>query len=179
MRFSNLRPINPETAPGVSYKEEETPEAAFERFVSERYSRLVGAVSLIVRERHTAEDIVQETFARAYLNWSKLWPEGNPAGWAHRVAVNLALSWRRRATREARALLRLASTNAQSFSIPDVDLHRAVAGLPPRQKAAIAFFYILDLPVEEVAAAMGCRPGTVKSLLHSARGRLRKEMEAP
>jgi RNA polymerase sigma-70 factor (ECF subfamily) len=169
--------LNP---PGPRGVDEERPsgEEAFEQFLAERYGKVVSAVRLIVRDHATAEDVAQEAFARAYLSWSKLWPEGNPVGWVHRVATNLALSLRRRAGRELRAIARLGRRTAMTVENPEThpELQRAVAALPPRQRAAVALHYTLGLSMDEAAAAMGCRPGTVKSLLHGARERLRAEL---
>jgi RNA polymerase sigma factor (sigma-70 family) len=133
---------------------------------------------MIVRDTATAEDITQEALARAYLSWSKLWPEGNPGGWVYRVATNLALNWRRRATREVRAVMRLSNRTELSVPAPEAhpELHAAVAKLPPRQRAAVALHYTLGLSMDEAAHAMKCRPGTIKSLLHAARQRLRTEL---
>ncbi len=50
-----------------------------------------------------------------------------------------------------------------------VDVGRQVAALPPRQRAAVVLHYFVDLTVDDVAALMGCSPGTVKSNLHDAR----------
>jgi RNA polymerase sigma-70 factor (ECF subfamily) len=163
---------------GVFEEREQSPEGAFEAFTQDLYGRIVATVRLIVRDHHTAQDLTQEAFARAYLNWPKLWPDGNPAGWVYRVATNLALSSRRRATREIRAIARLQSRTALSVPAPEAhpELHRAIAKLPPRQRAAVALHYILGLTMDEAADAMRCAPGTVKSLLHTARGRLRDEL---
>ncbi len=177
--------VNPEillSKPGrglerLSHKGKEADDA-FDGFVAETYSKLVGAVYLMVRDKETAEDIVQETFARAYLNWGKLWPEGNPGGWAYRVAVNLTTSWRRRLVREARMIARLgppARSSGPEETI-DPDLRRLVDGLPPRQRQAVALHYTLGLPLEEVAKAMGCKLGTVKACLFAARESLRKDI---
>lgn len=131
---------------------------------------------LIVRDH--AEDVVQEAFARLYLNWSKLWPDGNPAGWTYRVATNLAISRRRSAARELKAVARLQKWTDPSTPAPDAypELHAAVAKLPPRQRAAVALHYVLGCTMEECADAMDCKPGTVKSLLFAARERMRKEL---
>lgn len=153
-------------------------EEAFEAFCEERYARVVSAVRVIVSDRATAEDVAQEAFARAYLSWAKLWPEGNPVGWVHRVATNLAISWRRRAAREVRAIARLGRRTELTVPAPEAhpELHEAVRALPPRQRAAVALHYTLGLSMEQAAEAMGCRPGTVKSLLHAARERLRNQL---
>jgi RNA polymerase sigma-70 factor (ECF subfamily) len=96
----------------------------------------------------------------------------------HRVASNLAISWHRRAARELRAIARLGKRTEMSVPGPEAypELHREVAALPPRQRAVVALFYTLGLSVEETAKAMGCAEGTVKSLLHAARGRLRERL---
>ena len=139
---------------------------------------MTSTIQIIVGNRATAEDLAQETFARAYLSWSKLWPDGNPPGWVHRVATNLALSWRRRAGREIRAIQRLGRRTDHTVAAPEAypELHKAVAALPPRQRAAVGLHYVLGLSMEEAAVALKCKPGTVKSLLYSARERLRGEL---
>jgi RNA polymerase sigma factor (sigma-70 family) len=53
-----------------------------------------------------------------------------------------------------------------------VDLHRAVANLPRRQRVAVVLTYFADLPQAEVAVAMGVRRGTVASTLSDARSSL-------
>jgi len=174
--------LNPSPAPGVGEGGHPlTAEEAFDAFVEERYARLVSTVRVVTRDQGVAEDVVQEAFARAYVSWSKLWPDGNPAGWVHRVATNLAISWRRRATREARAVARLGRRTAVFEPAPEAypELHRAVAELPIRQRTAVALHYVLGLPVDDTAEAMGCRPGTVKSLLFQARERLRRTLGEP
>lgn len=142
------------------------------------YGRIVAAVRLITKDLAAAEDITQEAFAKTYLSWSKLWPEGNPTGWVYRVATNLAISWHRRAAREVRARARLQRWENTTVAAPEAypELHRAVESLPPRQRAAVALHYVLGLSMEQAAEAMGCKPGTVKSLLHGARAKLRAQL---
>lgn len=168
--------LNPSGPSGVP--EEETPEEAFEAFLEERYAKLVATVRMITRDHDAAEDIAQEAFARAYVHWSKLWPEGNPVGWVHRVGTNLAISLKRRLGREVRAVVRLGKRTELSHPAPEIhpELHRAVERLPRRQRTAVALYYVLGLKVAEVGEAMGCAPGTVKSLLFQARENLREEL---
>ena len=169
--------LNRRALSGVS-KEKASSEEAFEAFLQERYGKVVSAVRLIVREQATAEDIAQEAFARAFIHWAKLWPDGNPVGWVHRVATNLALSLKTRAGREIRALQRLGKRTSLESPAPDAypELHAAVASLPSRQRAAVALYYVLDLSVEDCAKALKCKEGTVKSLLFNAREGLRKTL---
>lgn len=172
-------PVNRSGLSGVEEGEgAPTSEEAFEAFLRERYAKLVATVRLITRDHHAAEDIVQEAFARAYVHWPKLWPEGNPAGWIHRVATNLAISLRRRLGREVRAVARLGRRADLTEPAPEIhpELHRAVADLPTRQRTAVSLHYVLGLKVAEVAEAMDCAPGTVKSMLFRARENLRHEL---
>lgn len=170
--------LNPPASSGV-FEEGSSPEDAFDAFVKELYGKIMSTIQVIVGNRASAEDLAQEAFARAYLSWSKLWPDGNPGGWVYRVATNLALSWRRRAGRELRAVQRLGRRTDLTVAAPDVypELHAAIAKLPARQRAAVALHYVLGLSMDEAAAAMKCAPGTVKSLLFSARERLRTELD--
>jgi RNA polymerase sigma-70 factor (ECF subfamily) len=170
--------INRPAPPGVS-EGEASLEEAFEAFCKERYGRIVSAVRVIVGDHAAAEDVAQEAFARAFLQWGKLWPGGNPGGWVHRVATNLAISWRRRAGRELRAMARLGRRTAMEVDPPEAhpELHAAIRKLPPRQRAAVALHYVLGLSMDEAAEVMRCRPGTVKSLLHAARARLREGLD--
>ena len=170
--------LNPMTGSGV-FEEGTSPEEAYDTFVNDLYGKVMGTIQMIVGSRATAEDLAQEAFARAYLSWSKLWPEGNPGGWVYRVATNLALSWRRRAGRELRAVQRLGRRTDLTGAAPEVhpELHAAIARLPARQRAAVALHYNLGLSMEECGAAMKCAPGTVKSLLFSARERLRTDLK--
>ena len=169
--------MNLDEARGVA-EEGSSAEDAFELFTNERYGRVVSAVTMIVRDRATAEDITQETFARAYINWPKLWPDGNPAGWVHRVSTNLAMTWHRRAGREIRAVARLGKRTDFHSPEPEVypELHREIAALPRRQRAAVALFYLLGLSEKETAEAMKVPVGTVKSTLHAARHKLREKL---
>ena len=60
-----------------------------------------------------------------------------------------------------------------------LDLRAAVRALPPRQQEAVALYYLLDMPVADSAAAMGCDEGTVKSHLARARATLFERMKEP
>jgi RNA polymerase sigma-70 factor (ECF subfamily) len=98
--------------------------------------------------------------------------------WTYRVAVNLANSWLRRRMAERRAHARLSGRAASAHTDPDpadaVAVRRAVGALPRRQRTALVLRYYADLPVAEVAALMGCAPGTVKSLTSKALTALRR-----
>ncbi len=60
-----------------------------------------------------------------------------------------------------------------------LDIHAALAGLPPRQRATIVLRFYCDLTVDQVANVLGCTPGTVKSQTAKGLGTLRQTLEPP
>jgi RNA polymerase sigma factor (sigma-70 family) len=108
-----------------------------------------------------AEEAVGEAFARASANTSSL---RDPAAWLYRVAFNVANDELRRERRER--------THPPSESQPPHEvagLFDALKQLPPRERAVMALFYVLDLPVSEVASRLGIASPTVR--VHLTRGR--------
>jgi RNA polymerase sigma factor (sigma-70 family) len=98
----------------------------------------------------------------------------SPTGWVHRVALNeLRRRLRRRraepglAVRARRTLV--SSGEAEPPSTVDPELWRVVAGLPRRQREAIALRYIADLRERDVAVAMGVSEGAASATLAAAR----------
>jgi RNA polymerase sigma-70 factor (sigma-E family) len=142
--------------------------------------RLVGTLSLLCGDGDTAEELAQETLAQVWLRWARVRELDEPLAlaWTYRVAVNLANSWLRRRMAERRAHARLSGRVASAHIDPDpadaVTIRRAVAALPRRQRTALVLRYYADLPVAEVAALMGCAPGTVKSLTSKALAAVRR-----
>jgi len=140
------------------------------------YARLVGNLRTIDDD---AADAVQEAFVQALLRWKRVGGLDDPAGWVRRVAVNRLLNVRRSRARAAVAGTRMVVGDGDGAFDGRVDVLRAVRGLPPQQRVAVALYYGVDLPIGEVAEAMGVAPGTVKSHLHAARQALRELLKDP
>jgi RNA polymerase sigma-70 factor (ECF subfamily) len=142
----------------------------FEEFYIATVGRLLGQLFPVTGDLHEAEEVVQEAFARASVRWARLRDYDVPEAWVRRVAMNLAADRGRRLQRQARALLRAGSPpSVPPASVEALALAEALRTLPMRQRQAIVLHHLVDLPVEEVAATLGARAGTVKSWL--ARGR--------
>lgn len=111
---------------------------------------------------HTAEDLVQLTFVRLYRRWPGIRDDSVDA-YARRVLVNAFLTHRRARRRES--LMADPPERAAGGADPTDGLavHRALADLAPRQRAAVVLRYLEDLPVAEVAALLEISEGTVKS----------------
>jgi len=145
-----------------------------EAFYRAELPRLVGALFLYCGDREQAAELAQEAMARAWRHWPKVSQMDSPAGWVHRVAINLANSaWRRAAVRRRP----LPGGDGGVVPAPDTGtamaVRAAVAALPRRQRTALVLRYFADLPVADVAVLMRCSPNTVRSLTKLAIGNLR------
>jgi RNA polymerase sigma-70 factor (ECF subfamily) len=143
---------------------------AFRGLYEREAQAVFQTVYLLCRDRPVAQDATQEAFARALERWGRLRDRSWAGGWVTTTAVNLA----------RRALRRHRSTAGPSDPEPDideaVDLWRAVKALPIRQQQATVLRYRADLTMEEIGAAMGCDPGTVRTHIQRARKTLRTQM---
>ena len=121
----------------------------------------------LLGDREDSADIAQEALARASVRWTRVVRDGDPTPWVVRVAANLAVDrWRRGRTAARHAPLLVDSS---TDSMPDrVDLHRALDSLPRRQRDVVLLRYVADLSEADVARALGCSVGTVKT--HASRG---------
>lgn len=154
------------------------PPEDLELFCRREYPRLVGTLSLYCSDRLLAEELAQETLARACARWEQVSRMAAPGAWAHRVAINAANSYWRRLRAGRRARQRLRSSQPATYDheqiAADVALREAVAQLPERQRTALVLRYFADLDVDEVAEVMGATNQAVRNLTHRALKRLRE-----
>jgi RNA polymerase sigma-70 factor (ECF subfamily) len=136
-------------------------------------SRLVGG------DTARAEDIVQETFTRAWRRIDHLAPEhGSVNGWLHRVAHNVAIDHHRmRLVRPTEVELQDLDVEVLADGADDVVLSMAVRDLLgsiwPEHQAVLIEVYLNDRTAAQAAQVLGIPVGTVKSRLHHALRRLR------
>jgi RNA polymerase sigma-70 factor (sigma-E family) len=153
----------------------------FEEFFSAHYSRVRRALTLAFGSAEIADDAAQEAFIRACVRWSRVRAMPRPQGWVYVTATNIGRDHVRRAGRrhdaETRGKAREASRDIAIAVVAHMDVTEALDRLAPRQRMAVVLRYLGDLTNEEVAQAMGCSVGTVKSTLHSALAGLRVELE--
>ncbi len=144
-------------------------------FCEAEYPRLVGVLGLYSGNRAVAEELAQETLARVWRHWPKVSRLGNPGAWARRVAINLAKSHLRRVALEMRVrrIPEDVSSNPAAATEDALEVRRAVAALPHRQKSALLLRFYLDLPFGEIAEVMDVPESTAKSLVRRGLARLR------
>jgi RNA polymerase sigma-70 factor (sigma-E family) len=146
---------------------------AFEAFYRAEYPRAVRLAFLLTRSDLAAEDLAQEAFAAVHARYTEL---AAPAGYLRTCVVNGCRRWHRSRAREGRRL-ELARPVEQTTETGAGELLDAVASLPYRHRAVIVLRYWADCSEQEIADALGCRPGTVKSIASRALARLREEVE--
>jgi len=146
-------------------------EEAFDRLLRVGYK----VAYRILGDGQAAQDIAQESLARAYVHWNKVSEYAD--AWCARVAGNLALDAVRRQQRHSNERSD-EPTARDDMSDERLDLQRALRRLPRRQHQVVLLRYVADLPETEVAAALQCSVGTVKT--HASRGLavLRRQLEA-
>ena len=173
MQSIDAEPDKAEAAP----RYEPGSEADFERLYRDMYRRIFGTLIVLLRDRATAEDCAQETFERAYRNWAAWKPDAPVEAWLHRIAVNVAISSRRRQR------LRQAGELIRRLGRPDPgpdpskhaersDLVDALRKLPTKQAAALVLRHFHGYSNREIAAALGVPEQTVASRLAAARKQL-------
>jgi RNA polymerase sigma-70 factor, ECF subfamily len=142
----------------------------FDEFYQAVFGRLVGQLFLVTGDLSEAEDLVQESLARASARWSRLAGYDQPEAWVRRVALNLAANRARQVRRRLRALADLPPARTlPGISDDTLALAEALRQLPIRHRQALVLHYLFDLPTKEVGRELGVSAGTVKSWL--ARGR--------
>jgi RNA polymerase sigma-70 factor, ECF subfamily len=144
----------------------------FEELYRREQPSVFRSVYRLCGDRAVAEDATQEAFARALARWRRLRGRSWAAGWVTTTALNLA----RRASRRRR-VEPAAEDGVPADLDAATDVWVAVRALPRRQQEAVVLFYVADLPLADVAVAMGCAEGTAKAHLARARESLRGALE--
>lgn len=143
----------------------------FAAFYRAQFASIATVAGTTTGDRSRGEDIAQEAFQRAHDDWDAVSRLDRPGAWVRRVAINLALSGRRRRGIEKRALGRLMPQERRDERRHS-EVWDAVAKLPPRQRAVVALHYHEGHSVDEVAGLLGCSVSAATSNLHKARTRL-------
>jgi RNA polymerase sigma-70 factor (ECF subfamily) len=148
---------------------------SFEAFFAEQYESVFRGLAVAFRDPLLAEEAAQEAFTRAYTRWERVRSMERPAGWTYVVAVRVARRRRRDLLGDQAG--RAATRDLADEVVDRVTVEAAIEELPPRQRVALVLRHYADLPIYEIAHAMGCAVGTVKSTLHAAHSRLHVDLD--
>jgi RNA polymerase sigma-70 factor (ECF subfamily) len=147
------------------------------------HGREIQAVAfLILRDRDLAEDVTIETLLTAYEKGGSIRDESALRAWLLRVATNHALTIHRRSARVVELSVvpdPIDPGDLAGDASDRLTLLAGVAELPLHMRAAVVLRYYADLPVQEVARALGKSPNTIKAQLQTALDRLRRSLAEP
>ena len=167
--------------------------AQFEQDVVPFMGQLYPAALRMTKNTSDAEDLVQETIAKAYAGYHQFRPGTNLRAWLHRILANTFINTYRKRRREPTAPLgtdvgdwpdgadRLAgparSAEAEALDrLSDSEILSALRDLPEDFRVAIYLADIEGYPYREIAEMMGTPIGTVMSRIHRGRTRLRERL---
>ncbi|MEZ0110001.1 RNA polymerase sigma-70 factor (sigma-E family) [Catenulispora sp. EB89] len=166
----------------------------FREYVAARRQGLLAVGYVLTGSQHGAEDLVQATLVKVWPRWNRVADAGDPDAYVRKAMLNTFLSWRRRdGGREIPSDDVAALPSSLSRPQPTADsgagsaltgvldrvvLRDLLRALPRRQRAVVVLRYYADLTEAQVAEAMGCSVGTVKSQHAKALATLRRHTPA-
>lgn len=159
-------------------------EASFDAFATSAAPGLRRLARAWCRDAHRADDLVQEALERLWSAWPRVRSDGNPAAYARTTLVRVLVSDGRRPWRRLEVVHDLLPERSSPTAAPTTggetaeQVLEAVRALPPRQRAVVLLRYAEDQSVAQVAEAIGCSEGTVKSQASRALGTLRARLGA-
>jgi RNA polymerase sigma-70 factor (sigma-E family) len=137
----------------------------------ELYQPMVRLAYLLTGSVSAAEDVVQDSFARLHQRWDRV---RKPSAYLRTSVVNACRAFHRRAHREQTRFPDLAGDEVSAETPMVLD---ALARLPYKQRAGLVLRYWEDRPEADIAEFLGCRPATVRSLVHRGLRALREVIE--
>ena len=145
--------------------------------------RLVGLAGLLVEDRETAEEVVQDAFESLYRHWGSLRDPSAAVAYLDRCVVYGSRTKARRRSTERAYVWPEAGTERSAEAVGVAsrardDLIAAVRQLPQRQREVIVLRYFLDLSEDQIAQWLGVSAGSVKKHSSRATAALHRRMGA-
>ncbi|RLP94383.1 MULTISPECIES: SigE family RNA polymerase sigma factor [unclassified Micromonospora] len=139
-------------------------EQDFRAFVQGIAASLHRTAYLLCGDWHLANDLVQETLAKAYSNWRRVQRADSPSAYVRRILINESRrGWRRNRNITVQPDIDSTVADMSDEVVNRAELLQALQSLPARQRATVVLRFLEGLSERETAAALGCSEGTVKS----------------
>ena len=157
-------------------------ESAFGLLV-DKYKRSVHALAYRkLGDFHTAEEITQDTFLKAYQKLSTLRDPARFPGWLYVIAARCCISWLRQNRLQTESFDRVkGEMSAQSWTkYADArvreEVHSALENLPESERTVLTLYYMAGMTCEEIGQFIGTSCGAIRDRLYRARIRLKEEL---
>jgi RNA polymerase sigma-70 factor (sigma-E family) len=137
----------------------------YTEYVAARLSPLRRLAAVLCDDWQRADDLVQATLTRLYVQWARVRAASHPDAYARTVLVHEFIHERRSPWAKWVSLTGEMTDPPAATVDHDavIDLRAAMAALPARQRATLVLRFYCDLNVDQSAEILGCSPGTVKS----------------
>ncbi len=155
-------------------------EREFARFVRTHTETLLRTAYLLTGDAAAAEELVQDTLVRLYPKWAMVQAADVPLAYVRRSITNAFINHTRRASRRELVVELLpespdSADDSRRFDDRD-QLWALLRVLPLRQRAALVLRFFHDLSDEQIAEELGCRAGTVRSLISRGLASMREQL---
>lgn len=153
---------------------------AFESLVDRYQTDLLRTCYLYLHDRALAEDAVQETFFKAYLNRDSFRSACSEKTWLMKIAMNTCRDMRRSnwfRLVDRRVTPDMLPEASVPFETGEQELLLAVMNLPPKLREAVLMYYLQEMDTGEIAEALGIARSSVSDRLLRARRKLRIQLE--
>ena len=155
------------------------PRESFDAMLDVHAPALLRTAFLLTGDAHLAEDLLQTALVKTWTRWGTIRDVDRAPAYVRGVMATTSVAWWRRRWR----------AEVATGDVPDVaggdaydavhqrdEIGRALARLTPRQRAALVLRFYEDMPESEVASALGCSVGTVKSTVSRALAAVRESL---
>jgi len=161
---------------------------AFARLVNAYGPMLHRHLLRMLQSSADVDDVLQNTFVKVFRNLDRFRGDSKLSTWLYRIATNEALSWLRSQQRRGRKFVseghqEMAQRNLSADPYFDGDaaqleLHRALASLPDKQRAVFIFRYFDNLPYKQISEITGTSEGALKASHHLAVKKIEEKLKA-
>jgi RNA polymerase sigma-70 factor, ECF subfamily len=173
----DARGVSAHTSKGVPHIEQAEHARSFESFFEAESRPLYRRLCLVTGNPNEAEEVMQDAFLKLWERWDRVSRLENPVGYLYRTAFNLSTKRRRRALLAIRRTVMPREGDDEIRATDDrLTVASALAGLTPRQRAAVVLIDLLGYSSEDASKALRIRASTVRALASQGRAALRKSL---